>query len=56
MRCAQVISRSLNPIFNERLYFPVLLYKFDAEQLGMKQQEALPPYLPPCRVCLNECT
>eukprot|EP00658_Telonema_sp_P-2_P055407 TRINITY_DN4404_c0_g1_i2.p1 TRINITY_DN4404_c0_g1~~TRINITY_DN4404_c0_g1_i2.p1 ORF type:complete len:683 (-),score=153.90 TRINITY_DN4404_c0_g1_i2:164-2212(-) len=33
----KVVLKSLNPKFGERLYFPILLYKFDEETLGQKE-------------------
>ncbi len=32
----KVINKCLNPKFGDRLYFPILLYKFDEETLGQK--------------------
>ena len=33
---SKVIQKSLNPKFGERMFFPILMYKFDEETLGQK--------------------
>ena len=34
----QVIFKSLDPVFKEKLYFPVLLFNFSEEEMAKKEQ------------------
>lgn len=33
----KVVEKNLNPVFKEKLYFPILLFKFSAEELAKKE-------------------
>jgi Ca2+-dependent lipid-binding protein len=45
----KVAFKSLDPIFKEKLYFPVLLFTWSDVELEKKEQVGprLPPHLPP---------